>query len=141
MSVELLMRARKHPARDVAIRSINAVEQKDREAWLAVWDEDGVIEDPVGKSPLDPEGQGHRGIEKITAFYDEVIARSDLRFCIRQTFACGDECANVATITARADNGMVSRTELVIVYRLTKQGKLASLRAFWEFEDTVAGMY
>ena len=141
MSTQILLDARRHPARDAAIRSITCVETKDREGWLDAWDEDGVIEDPVGVSPLDPAGEGHRGIEKITAFYDNVIAKSELRFCIRQTFACGDECANVGTITARAMNGMVSRTELVMVYRITPAGKLASLRAFWEFEDTVANVY
>lgn len=141
MSVKVLLTARKHPARDVALRSIACTEQKDREGWLALWDEAGVIQDPVGVSPLDPEGKGHRGIERITAFYDEVIAKSDLRFCIRQTFACGNECANVGTITARAENGMVARTELVMLYCVNNAGRLVSLRAFWEFEDTVESIY
>ncbi len=141
MSLKVLLDARKHPARDMAIRSMTCVEQKDREGWLAMWDEQGVIQDPVGVSPLDPAGEGHRGIALITAFYDNVIAKSDLRFQIRQTFACGDECANVGTITARLDGGIVSRTELVMVYRVNGAGKLASLRAFWEFEDTASGIY
>ncbi len=141
MSIKVLKDARSHPARDSAIRSITAVEQKDRAAWLAIWAEDGVIQDPVGPSPLDPDGLGHRGIAAITKFYDNVIAPSDLRFCIRQTFACGSECANVGTITTRVANGMLSRTELVMVYRVDGSGKLASLRAFWEFEDTVASIF
>jgi steroid delta-isomerase len=140
MSIKVLKEARSHPARDLAIRSIEAVEQKDRAAWLGLWAEDGLIQDPVGRSPLDLEGQGHRGIAAITKFYDTVIAPSELRFCIRQSFACGDECANVGTITTRV-GGMVSRTELVMVYRIDDAGKLASLRAFWEFEDTVGGIF
>lgn len=141
MSIKILKEARSHPARDLAIRSIQAVEQKDRAGWLALWADDGLIQDPVGRSPLDPDGQGHRGIEAITKFYDNVIAPSELRFCIRQSFACGNECANVGTITTRVGNGMVSRTELVMVYRADDAGKLASLRAFWEFEDTVSGIF
>jgi len=141
MSIKVLKEARPHPARDAAIRSITCVEQKDREGWLAIWAEDGLIQDPVGPSPLDPAGEGHRGIEAITKFYDNVIAPSELRFCIRQSFACGNECANVGTITTRVGNGMVSRTELVMVYRVDDAGKLASLRAFWEFEDTVAEIF
>ena len=141
MSIKVLKEARAHPARDAAIRSLTCVEQKDREGWLAIWAEDGLIQDPVGPSPLDPEGERHRGIDAITKFYDNVIAPSDLRFCIRQSFACGKECANVGTITTRVGNGMVSRTELVMVYRVDDAGKLASLRAFWEFEDTVAGIF
>jgi len=141
MSIRALLEARKHPARDMAIHSIRCIEEGDREGWLSMWAEDGLVEDPVGVSLLDPDGKGHRGIERITAFYDNVIAKSDVRFCIRQSFACGHECANVGTITTRADNGKVTRTELVMVYRLNDQGRLASLRAFWEIEDTVASLF
>ena len=141
MASQLLLDARKHPARDMAIRSIDCVEQGDREGWLAMWAEDGLVQDPVGVSPLDPEGNGHRGTEAITAFYDNVIAVSDVRFEIRHSYACGDECANVGTITTRVGGSLVSRTELVMVYRLNEEGKLASLRAFWEFEDTAASAF
>jgi hypothetical protein len=140
MSIKILEDARSHPARAMAMRSIRCAESGDRAGWLALWDDDALIQDPVGVSPLDPEGQGHRGIEAITAFYDKVIAPADLRFQIRQTFACGNECANVGTITTRIGS-LVSRTELVMVYCLAESGKLASLRAFWEFEDTLAGTY
>jgi steroid delta-isomerase len=141
MSIGVLEHASPHPARDFAIRSIQAVESSDRESWLAMWDENGVIEDPVGMSPLDPEGQGHHGIEKITAFYDKVIGPGELRFCIRETFACGNECANVGTITTKLPNGVVARTELVMIYRISDQGTLLSLRAFWEFNSTVASTF
>lgn len=140
MSIKVLEDARPHPARDLAMRSIRFAEQKDRGGWLGLWAEDGVIEDPVGVSPLDPGGLGHRGIEAITAFYDRVIAPADLRFQIRQTFACGQECANVGTITTRLGQA-ISRTELVMVYRMNASGELASLRAFWEFDDTLASVY
>ncbi|MDE0886817.1 MAG: nuclear transport factor 2 family protein [Myxococcota bacterium] len=140
MSIKVLEDARAHPARDMAMRSMSCVETGDREGWLGLWAEDGVIQDPVGVSPLDPEGLGHRGIEAITAFYDKVIGPAELRFHIRQSFACGSECANVGTITTRV-GGAISRTELVAVYCLNPQGKLASLRAFWEFEDTIGGVF
>ena len=141
MSIKALLDARQHPARDAAIRSMTCVELGDRAGWLALWDEQGMIEDPVGVSALDPEGRGHRGIDRITAFYDDVIAKSAVRFHIRESFACGDECANVGTITTRVEGGTVTRTELVAVYRVNEAGKLISLRAFWEFDDTVASIY
>ncbi len=139
MGIQRLEQARQHPARQAAIQSIRCVEAGDREGWLALWDENGVIEDPVGESPLDPEGKGHRGMEAITAFYDNVIASGDVRFHIRETFACGNECVNVGTITTRTE-GMVARCELVMIYRVNEQGKVLSLRAFWEFDDMVASM-
>ena len=141
MTIKVLLEARKHPARDVAIQSVQCVQNKDREGWLSVWAEDGVIEDPVGISPLDPAGKGHVGVEAITRFYDTIIAPGDLRFSIRHSFACGNECANVGTITNKSAEGFVSRTELVMVYRINDEGKLQSLRAFWEFDDTVDSMF
>jgi len=141
MSIKILLDAPKHPAREAGIRSVTCVQNKDREGWLALWAEDGVIEDPVGPSPLDPEGKGHRGMEAITAFYDNVIAAGDVRFSIRQTFACGNECANVGTITTRRAQGSVSRTELVMIYKINDEGKVVSLRAFWEFADSAASTF
>jgi len=141
MSLQVLKNARRHPARDVAIQSISCIEAGDREGWLSLWDEDGLIEDPVGKSPLDPDGKGHRGMAAIKRFFDRVIAPSDLRFTIRQSFAAGDECANVGTITTRTKDGRVTRTELVMVYRVNSNGNLVSLRAFWEFDGTAQSVF
>ena len=141
MSIKVLEDARSHPARDASVKSITCVERGDREGWLALWHEEGSIEDPVGASALDPQGKGHHGKKQIAAFYDNVIAPSTLRFHIRQTFACGNECANVGTITAKLADGTVARTELVMVYRVDDDGKVLSLRAFWEFDDTGASMF
>ena len=135
MSITRLEQKPSHPARDAALKSIRAVQSKDRESWLALWHADGLIQDPVGVSPLDPEGKGHRGTEAITAFYDNVIAPGDIRFHIRESFACGSECANVGTITTRSADGSVARCELVMLYRVDEDGKVLSLRAFWEFDD------
>jgi len=141
MSIQVLLDAPDHPARSASIRSIQCVESKDREGWLSLWDEHAVIEDPVGRSPLDLEGRGQRGIEAIAAFYDRVIAPGEPHFCIRQTFACGNECANVGTITTRLKNGAVSRTELVMVYRVNDLGKVVSMRAYWDFDQTMASIF
>ena len=141
MSIKILEQARPHPARDAAIKSITCVQNQDREGWLALWHPDAIVQDPVGVSLLDPEGKGHRGIEAITAFYDNVIAPGQVRFHIRESFACGDECANVGTITTRGEDGTVSRCELVMVYKVDDDGLVLSLRAFWEFDDLVADVF
>lgn len=141
MSIKVLEDASPHPARAASIRSIQCVERGDREGWLSLFHDEASIEDPVGVSALDPEGQGHRGKKRIAAFYDNVMATSAIRFHIRQTFACGNECANVGTITTKLPDGTVARTELVMVYRVDADGKVLSLRAFWEFDDTGASMF
>ena len=86
-------------ARELSQASMAAVEAKDKEAWLALFADDAVVEDPIGPSAFDPEGKGHRGIEAIAAFYDSVIAPNEsIRFTISQSLLCGDEVANVGVI-------------------------------------------
>ena len=141
MSERLLKQRRQHPARDAALKSIQCVQNGDREGWLSVWHPEACIEDPVGPSLLDPEGKGHRGIAAITAFYDTVIAPAQVRFHIRESFACGNECANVGTITTKTADGSIGRCELVMVYKVDDQGKVLSLRAFWEMDEMLEDFF
>lgn len=123
-----------HPARDASLASMTAVEAGDRESWLALFSYDGIVEDPIGPSPFDPDGHGHRGIEAIAAFYDTVIAPNTIRFRIDSSYACGDEVANIGRISTTMADGTVVHTDGVFTYRLNHEGKVASLRAFWELE-------
>ncbi len=120
-------------ARELSRRSMAAVESGDRSAWLALFAEDAVVEDPVGPSAFDPEGRGHRGPEAIAAFYDNVIGANEaIAFDIRQSFLCGDEVANVGTIRITFAGGAAVEVDGVYTYRRTPDGRLAAIRAFWE---------
>jgi steroid delta-isomerase len=112
-----------HPARDMSIRSVTAVEAGDREGWLALFAPDGFVEDPIGSSPLNPTGEPHRGHDAIGAFYDNVITQGRVEFD-----------ANFATITTTFPDGARAIVDVVSTYRLDGDGRLASLRAYWEFE-------
>ena len=123
-----------HPARDASLASMRAVEAGDREAWLALFAPGAVVEDPIGPSPLDPDGKGHRSPEAIAAFYDSVIGPNEVRFRIERSHAAGDEVANVGTITSTMGDGTVVHTDLVITYRVDEDGKVLALRAYWELD-------
>ncbi len=128
-----------HPARLASQRSIAAVQAKDKDAWLALFADDAVVQDPVGKSFLDETGEGHRGHAAIGAFFDNNIAPVEsIRFELLDSFAAGDEVANVATIHMTLPGGATSRCEGVFVYRVRDDGKLVSLRAFWEVDRMMA---
>jgi steroid Delta-isomerase len=128
-----------HPARRLSQRSYDAVVRKAKEEWLALFAEDAVLEDPVGPSFLDPEGAGHRGKDAISAFWDAAIAPvAEFRFHIRESFAGGDACANVGTFSTVLEDGTHADTELVAVYRLDQDGRIASMAAHWEVERTMA---
>ena len=111
------------------------VAARDKEAWLALYAEDTLIEDPVGPSPFDPQGAGHRGRDRMSAFWDATIATTErLDFEIAQSYANGRCVANVGVITATLPGGQQMHTDGVYVYTVAPDGLITSLRAYWEFE-------
>ncbi|GAS86937.1 nuclear transport factor 2 family protein [Mycolicibacterium brisbanense] len=121
-----------HPAHLAGLRSRAAVAARDKEAWLAVFADDAIVQDPIGPSFFDPEGKGHRGKEAIAAFWDKAIAPTDnLEFRFVDTFQCGDEEANVGSIVTTMGGHQIT-TEGVFTYRVNDAGQMVALRAFWE---------
>jgi len=124
-----------HPAQRAGRLSAQYVNQGQREGWLDLFAENAVVQDPVGESPLDPSGQGHRGRQAIAAFWDMVIASGDIHFEIRQSHPCGSYwCANEARLSNRIGGQEIS-IELVVVYEVDGQGKIASLKAYWDYRQ------
>jgi steroid Delta-isomerase len=123
-------------ARDLARKSQAAVKVKDRATWLSLFAPDAVIQDPIGPSPFDPDGNGHHGPAAIAAFYDKVIAPNELiTFEIDDSYLCGNEVADVGVIRTVLPGGThVALVRGVYTYRSDGAGKLVALRAFWEFD-------
>ncbi len=122
-----------HPARDASLASMTAVEAGDKEAWIALFAHDAVVEDPIGPSPFSPDGTGQRGKDAIAAFFDSAIGPNQVSFRIDQSWAGGPaEVANVGTITTRMPDGTVVHTDGVFTYRIDEAGKVTALRAYWE---------
>ena len=121
-----------HPARAASQRSIDACHAKDKQAWVDNFADDAIIEDPIGPSPLDPEGKGHRGKQAIARFWDNQIAPNRLMFNIRESYAAGQEVANVGSITVVMPNGAAMIVTGVFTYRVNEAGKVAAMRAYWE---------
>ena len=127
-----------HHAHEAGARSRAAVEARDKEAWLAVFADDAIIEDPIGPSAFDPEGKGHRGRDAISAFWDLAIAPTDrIEFVFRDTYQCGNEEANVGHILITTGDYQVT-AEGVFTYRADDEGKLVALRAYWEMDRAAA---
>ncbi|MBB4689482.1 nuclear transport factor 2 family protein [Amycolatopsis jiangsuensis] len=127
------------PARVAAYASMTAVTAGDKDAWIALFAPDAVVEDPVGPSMFDEQGKGHHGHEGIAAFWDLTIANVErFKFVIRDSFAAGSEVANVGTITTFLPGGYRVDTDGVFVYRVNEAGLVTSMRAFWETERAMA---
>jgi ketosteroid isomerase-like protein len=113
---------------------------KNRESWLALFTDDAVVMDPVGESPLDPSGLGHRGKAAIAAFFDKVIANANMDFVVDKSIPAGDQCANMVTVTHHLPNGKTLPMDMIVVYTANDEGLLVSLQAYWEFDKLTERM-
>jgi len=93
------------------------------------------VQDPIGPSPLDEGGTGHRGTAAIATFYDSVIAPNEsITFEIESSFLCGEEVADVGVIRTVLPGGRhVAIVQGVYTYRVNGAGQIAALRAYWEY--------
>ena len=120
-------------AQELSFLSRDYAVAKDKENWLALFAKDALVQDPIGNSPLDPEGNGHRGIAAIEKFYDTVIANGDIEFTIIESIPCADECANYAQIVNLVGDIKIE-TKMIVIYRINSNNKIESLRAFWDYQ-------
>ena len=121
------------PNDGLAFASMSAVRAKDKEAWLDLFEADALVEDPVGGHPyLDPTGKGHSGREAIGRFYDTFsAAQSSMDFEVHHHVACGTEEAAFVTMRMKMMDGTARAQKMINIYRLSPQGRIASLRSFW----------
>lgn len=127
-----------HPAHLAGKRSRDAVAARDKQTWLDNFADDAIVQDPIGPSFFDPEGNGHRGKEAIAAFWDKAIAPTDnLEFNFVDTFQCGNEEANVGSIVTTMGGHRIT-TPGVFTYRANDAGQLVALRAYWEVDRASA---
>ena len=123
----------KTKAQELGFLSRDYAVAKDKQNWLDLFAEDAIVQDPIGKSPLDPVGNGHKGKEAIEKFYDTVIANGNIEFNILESIPCADECANFAQIINVVGDVKIE-TKMIVIYRVNSDNKIVSLRAFWDYE-------
>ena len=133
----------KTKAQELGFLSRDYAVAKDKQNWLDLFAEDAIVQDPIGKSPLDPDGNGHKGKDAIETFYDTVIANGNIEFNILESIPCADECANFAEIKNIVGDEKIE-TKMIVIYRVNSDDKIVSLRAFWDYqkmEDQLKAMF
>lgn len=124
----------KHPAVVANLTSVKHAMAKDKKAWLALFRDDAVVCDPVGKSPFDPEGKGHQGKEAIGAFFDNVIAPAQTSMEIGEHRVGGERsCAVPMTASNDLGEGVITAVDMITVYHVDKEGLIESLHAYWDW--------
>lgn len=133
------MSGKKHPAVEANARSIEYAMSGNKDGWLALYAEDAVVHDPVGKSPMDPSGEGHRGKAAIEQFWDATIGPANLNIQVEKRWISGDHCCCVAQV-ARNDlgNGKYTDVDMLCVYEVNDEGLLTRMAAHWNWDDIVS---
>ena len=115
-------------------RAMNAVMSKNREAWLDCFTPGAVLRDPVGGSPLDPNGEGLVGRDALGRFWDAVVADAErVRFEVREEHASGRSVARVATVVIDRKDAAAIRYDGVFVYDLNEEGLIDRLSGYFEW--------
>lgn len=127
-----------HPAKRVSLLSREYVHSHNKAGWLGLFSEDAIIEDPIGVSPIDEAGKGHRGVAAREAFWESNIANSDIKIVIHQSYAAGLECANIVTLnTILTFGGKTYSQEVngIFTYQVNEAEQLVALRGYWEVDE------
>jgi steroid Delta-isomerase len=91
---------------ELAETSLALTKAGGRDGWLALFEDDAVVQDPVGPSPT-------------------------VEYTIERSYSGGDEVAVVINFQISGAGGEVDM-DVVNIYPRSSNGKLASLRSFWD---------
>ena len=124
------------PALTASQNSWRCVHAHDKEGWLALMDDDVVIEDPIGQSYTNPDGTGLRGKEAVAAFYDANIGPNELRVTCEETFPSSspDEIAHILVLQSKFEGGMTSKVRGVFTYKVNEAGLITNMRGYWNLD-------
>lgn len=100
--------------------------KSDRVAWGALFAEDAVLVDPVGKPP-------HVGMPAVLAFFDGVQAMP-FKFTprVHRIAVCGNEALLLFRMEAVGADGNGMYVEVADIFTLDDAGKIRSLKAYWD---------
>lgn len=141
MSIDLVINAPETPARTASIKSMQLSMEGDAQAWLDLFADDAVVQDPYGPSPMDPDGKGHIGKAAIEKFCAAFIRPDTIRFEIRQTLNGNGACVNVGTIFSKRPDGSMAWNEVINIYEVNAAGKITLLRSYWDFDANQKSMF
>jgi len=124
-----------HPALVAARSSWRCVQARDKQAWLDLMADDICMEDPIGKAPTNPSGEGLTGKDAVAELFDTHMAKSTIEITTHESFAAGNESAHRMTLRTTFENGVTTQVDGIFTYRVDDAGRLTNLRGYWAVED------
>lgn len=122
-------------AAEVARGAMAAVQEGRRDDWLDCFADNARVEDPVGHLPP------MHGREALASFWDNAIAAlTSTRFEINREWEASEEALLLATVTIATASGASASYDGAFNYALDSDGRIASLRAFWDLPAVGAAL-
>lgn len=119
----------------VARAAMSAVQAGDRAAWLRLFADDSRVEDPVGHLPAIV------GREALAEFWDQAIGPlTSVEFEVSRQWEAGAEAMLLATVTVVSPTGAQVGYDGAFNYAFDEEGRIASLRAFWDLPQVAASL-
>jgi len=109
----------------VARKAMDAVQEKRRDDWLALFADDARIEDPVGHLPE------IGGREALAQFWDQAIAAlGSVELDVTRRWEAGAEAMLLATVSVVGADGVEVSYGGTFNDAVDEAGRIVSLRAF-----------
>lgn len=116
-----------------------AVAIHDKTAWMSIFAEYHIVEDPVGSTPhlggVYDGKSGKRGNEALSRFFDTFIAPNQIKFAVNHDYVCGNHVVRDLTIHITMSDKVVVQTPMHLLYELENVAgawKIKRLAAHWE---------
>jgi steroid delta-isomerase len=130
------------PALTASQASWRCVQSRDREGWLALMADDVVIEDPIGESFTNPDGNGVRGKQAVGAFYDNIVEANQTTITCEETFPSSspNEIAHILVLHFNIAGEHPASVRGIFTYRVNDAGLLTNLRGYWNMDAMKFGL-
>lgn len=116
-----------------------AVAVHDKLAWMAIFADFHIVEDPVGSNAhiggVYDSKTGYRGNGALSRFYDTFIEPNTIRFEVAKDYVCGTHVVRDLTIHITMSDKVQVQTPMHLLYELDEQSngwKIRRLAAHWE---------
>ncbi len=119
---------------EIGLAAVDAWNRGDREAWLALWDEEAEFY-PL-RAQLEGESySGHEGLERFLAEMTEEW--EEVRFEIEETRDAGEQVVGIGRFQARGRASGVDLNVPLGVFTRVRRGKIVHTRLFSEPADAL----
>jgi steroid delta-isomerase len=119
------------PDRDAMIAAVQthcrASTEDDFDAWVKIWADDAVVEDPVGSPP-------HRGIEALRTTFWTMARNAAPRLTLNEAvIVCGNEAIAIMTAEVGPADNRRTLSPVVDHFTFDETARIARMRAFFAY--------